>query len=1332
MTNPRSGTRQRPIIRIFVSSPFSDFRFERDALQRYAFLELERRCLDEGFQFQAIDLRWGVSTEAGLDHRTMRICFEELRRSQDVSPQPNFLILLGNRYGWRPLPEEISEREFNELVAAARTCGEGGNSIAGVHNKSAERILRDWYRCDHNVLVRNPQENDPDRTTLNCILQPRTQDLGDGRDYTQTNGQPLTDTQDWRDVQDVLWNIINSKFSRTKLAQRFGGVDWEQQAADTHVVGRSPDRPTQVDRKVSHDQSSRPTVERVDRSGDLSTTRVNPKRAVPQIVRFQGSATEQEIWAGALTVPAAEQHVLAVFRDINNGDSFAAQDVKDFFDLADNGMIDEETGHFQRQLKEAVAQRLGEKRVLRYDDASLIERDGRLVVDLDESWAKAFGKRIADELWPTIEKEIEQWRTLKEPNADVVGRSPDRPTQADRKVSRDRNQRPSVATAGRSGDLPATSDTTSGKISPERELEIEREEHRRIAEQHTANFVGREEPNGPLQRIADYLNNDSRQPFVIHGVSGCGKTALLARAFHKYVSPSRSHIIRFLGVTPKSSDLRSLLTNLCLELRRDHPLENPIPTEIQDLQQEFRQHLAAASDARRSVILFLDALDQLADTDADSQLFWLPDGPTNPLPEHVKIVVSCLSDRTEGDPAGQPFAALQRSGLIADNTGPLGSLSIKQAKELLFDRWLENAGRTLKSTSPNDEDSNQEAQRCLIEKRVASNEQCRQPLFLKLLFEEVKLWQSYYSDFQLNEPDPTADDVKNSSNRQVDALLSQLFVRLSQQENHGPFLVERALGYLAAARRGLSETEILEVLFADRRFRRSVLRRSIANGHRMSRRPRRIPIAIWSRLRSDLAPYLTERTAPGGNVLTLYHREVAEWVEAHFVNKADWSPHTHLADFFGKQAYYWESLEITHPQRIATQLSGTGRLGGIRRILQQLFRSRHASKHDQPPHGKANVRKVEELPWHLVESHAWTRLRNLLADPPFFIIAWDLTPEDIKRYWSRFQIALPDVRLNSVYGDVLAAPHRYDAKFLEGVGTLFQETGDLGEALLVRRKLRNRAASGENEAIYAGTLGNEAEVLRLRGELRKAYPLQLRAAEILRRQENRLALAKSLVNLALMDSTLGHSERALQGYEEAESFFCALGNFKGQETCKRNRAEIMRDQGKFEVAQHLAEESEMLAIQLNDDAARARSLGIQGDIYRECRDFDRAARLLEKAEHVFRQLSDSDGLANVLAGQGLVMWERAAKAGPGRDQQYLDESMRFHREEEVYWRDIGDPTGLARCLANQAKILGIQRRYDEAVHLCEEAESFGRQSGDRTVLRIISGHRALIRRKRGY
>ena len=52
-----SSPRLLPIIRLFVSSTFSDMKHERNALQRKVFPKLEQLCSQQGFQFQAIDLR---------------------------------------------------------------------------------------------------------------------------------------------------------------------------------------------------------------------------------------------------------------------------------------------------------------------------------------------------------------------------------------------------------------------------------------------------------------------------------------------------------------------------------------------------------------------------------------------------------------------------------------------------------------------------------------------------------------------------------------------------------------------------------------------------------------------------------------------------------------------------------------------------------------------------------------------------------------------------------------------------------------------------------------------------------------------------------------------------------------------------------------------------------------------------------------------------------------------------------------------------------------------------------------------------------------------------
>ncbi len=92
MSEPTAPNRHLPIIRVFVSSTFSDLVAERNALAKDVWPVLERYCQQRGFTFQAIDLRWGVPAEAGLDHRTMRICFEELRRSPSLLTTSNGVV----------------------------------------------------------------------------------------------------------------------------------------------------------------------------------------------------------------------------------------------------------------------------------------------------------------------------------------------------------------------------------------------------------------------------------------------------------------------------------------------------------------------------------------------------------------------------------------------------------------------------------------------------------------------------------------------------------------------------------------------------------------------------------------------------------------------------------------------------------------------------------------------------------------------------------------------------------------------------------------------------------------------------------------------------------------------------------------------------------------------------------------------------------------------------------------------------------------------------------------------------------------------------------------
>lgn len=125
-------------IRLFVSSTFEDMQIERDILQNKVFPRISALCESYGWQFEDIDLRWGVSQEASRKQKTMQICLNEIKRCQQLSPKPNFLILQGDRYGWIPIPETIPyARAMNILPELNAT----------------ERELFDaWYQLDRNVL----------------------------------------------------------------------------------------------------------------------------------------------------------------------------------------------------------------------------------------------------------------------------------------------------------------------------------------------------------------------------------------------------------------------------------------------------------------------------------------------------------------------------------------------------------------------------------------------------------------------------------------------------------------------------------------------------------------------------------------------------------------------------------------------------------------------------------------------------------------------------------------------------------------------------------------------------------------------------------------------------------------------------------------------------------------------------------------------------------------------------------------------------------------------------------------------------------------------------
>lgn len=240
-----------PAFRLFVSSTFSDLKAERNALREKVFPRLDALSAQYHTRFQAIDLRWGISEEAAVNQKTITICLQELKRCQTITPRPNFIILLGNRYGWRPLPEKIASSELEELLQTLPT--------------SAHKDLFEWYRRDDNAV---PAEY--------CLL-PR-----EGK---------FRDKKVWDETERLLRHL---------LLQGIENAHWD--GADARRI------------------------------------------------KYEASATHQEIIQGALKVPDADQHVFCFFREINNlPQETAARDYTDY---------DTDAQHRLISLKKELRQRL--------------------------------------------------------------------------------------------------------------------------------------------------------------------------------------------------------------------------------------------------------------------------------------------------------------------------------------------------------------------------------------------------------------------------------------------------------------------------------------------------------------------------------------------------------------------------------------------------------------------------------------------------------------------------------------------------------------------------------------------------------------------------------------------------------------------------------------------------------------------------------------------------------------------------------------------------------------------------------------------------------------
>ncbi|XP_019645210.1 PREDICTED: NACHT domain- and WD repeat-containing protein 1-like [Branchiostoma belcheri] len=431
-------------------------------------------------------------------------------------------------------------------------------------------------------------------------------------------------------------------------------------------------------------------------------------------------------------------------------------------------------------------------------------------------------------------------------------------------------------------------------------------QHSLFSQSRSKVFYGRQDT---IREIESYLNGEVTQPLVIHGESGCGKTSVMAVAAQtaSKMEGERAVILRFLGTTPDSTTIHRLLLSLCQQINRIYKDNSRVPETLQELREAFPAFLSKAT-AEQPLVVILDSLDQLDPQDGARQLGWLP----KTLPPHVKMILSTLPDEKYGC-FQQLQATIKDSGLFLQ----IPALQ-EDAVTHILSGWLQAAHRKLTPEQTH-----------LV---VQAFHTCPLPLFLKLAFDEACRWHSF------SKPEETRLQTT------VVSCIHALFERV--EKDHGKLLVQHALGYITAAKSGLTESELEDVLSCDDEVLNDVFEWWVPP-------VRRLPAMLWVRIKTELAPYLVERGADGASVIFWYHRQFIETAKQRFLSSEDQSRklHSNLADYFLGSWAGGKKKPFT---------SRKGKKGSADRHVapQPLLYSTN----------KYNLRKLSELPHHLIHS----------------------------------------------------------------------------------------------------------------------------------------------------------------------------------------------------------------------------------------------------------------------------------------------------------------------------------------------------------------------------
>jgi nephrocystin-3 len=814
-------------------------------------------------------------------------------------------------------------------------------------------------------------------------------------------------------------------------------------------------------------------------------------------------------------------------------------------------------------------------------------------------------------------------------------------------------------------------------------------DHEAYAASRRRVYIGREEY---IERLDAHAAGDG-PPLVVLGESGGGKSALLTNWTHRWREqhPETPVLVHFIGAAPDSANWMAMLRRLLGEFKRKFGIQIEIPDQPDALRMALANALHMVA-AHGRVVLVLDALNQIEDRDGAPDLVWLP--PV--IPANVRLVVSTLPGRPLDDLRKREWPMLTVEPLTAPERETLIAKYLKRyAKELSAERrrriaaapqsgnglYLSTLLNELRQFGRHEE----------LDQRIGWYLEAANPF--ELYGKVIQRWEQDYG-----KPDPACENI-----------------------------VRESLARLWAARRGLSETELLESL-----------------GTAGSPLPR----AVWSPLYLAAGDGLVNR----GGLLTFAHDFLREAVrEAYLPTASDQQgAHRTLAAYFLDQPQGsprqldelpWQLQEAAVWQSLAVLLADPGFFSslwgkdefevkaywaGIEAHSPLHMEQVYGSVIERPARDPDYARLIGVLLGNTGKPEAALRVRAHLVEH---------YREQGDRAHLQGALGNQAVTLNAL-GDLdgAMALHKEEERLCRELGNkdglqrslgnqaiILYSRGDLDGAMALHKEEELLCRELGNIVGLASTLGNEAPILYSRGDVDGAMALFKEEELLCRELGDKNELQRSLGNQAIILYSRGDLDGAMALHKEEERLCRDLGDKDGLQGSLGNQALILYSRGDLDGAMALHKEEERLCRELGNKNGLRTSLGSQALILYSRGDPDGAMALHKEEERLCRELGNKDGLQASMGGQAQILNARGDQDG----------AMALYKEAERLCRELGKKEGLLRTLGSQANILYSHGDLDGAMALYKEDEHFCRELGNKHLLSKSLGNQAVILNDQG-